>query len=163
MTKIIYLNGKLSKGHYALVDDEDYERLISVSWRLSESGYAICTRPGTTPKSRITPLMHRVIMNPPSHLEVDHINHNTLDNRKENLRVCTNAQNQANKKHTKTNPLGLRGIYSYGKNGKYRVVIRNHGKREHLGCFSDLDAAIRAYRSRSVELWGDFVYKGDGE
>lgn len=79
-----------------LVDDEDYKWLSAWKWctdtnPINRNNYALRTSGGTVS-------MHRLIMGQPKGMEVDHINHDTLDNRKENLRVVTTAQNQRNLK-----------------------------------------------------------------
>ena len=95
----------LSQGYWAIVDAEDYERLAQSKWCIKKGGsggdpYAARTvRYG---KHFITLRLHRVIMQEelnaiPDKREVDHINHNTLDNRKRNLRVVTKKENLANR------------------------------------------------------------------
>lgn len=85
----IPLNGKKGKGKFAIIDDEDLYKISDRRWYLDCNGYAIDN------KKRVR--MHRIIMNPPKGMVIDHINHNTLDNRKENLRVCSLADNNANR------------------------------------------------------------------
>lgn len=91
---------KLTQGKYALVDNEDYERVSQFKWTAekcskSENYYA---------RNRtINTKMHRLIMGiGKSSLVVDHVNHKTLDNRKQNLRVCTQAENLRNRKNSLT-------------------------------------------------------------
>src|SRR3990167_11489999 len=91
---------KLTKGQYALVSDEDYEELNKVKWfALQSRGVkrfdAARNAPSVKGKEKVL-LMHRVIMNTPQGLDTDHINHNPLDNRRENLRICTHGQNISN-------------------------------------------------------------------
>ena len=90
----------LTRGQYAIVDDEDYEELAKHKWRANYSKGNQCfyaerslKREG---KIRRTDTMHRVIMKANPGEEVDHQNHNTLDNRKENLRITTHQTNQKN-------------------------------------------------------------------
>jgi len=87
----------LTQGKIALVDDGDYDYLMQWKWHAdikSNTCYARRTiRIGKKPK-RV--YIHRVIMNPPSNMEIDHINHNGLDNRRCNLRICTHQENTFN-------------------------------------------------------------------
>lgn len=93
----------LTQGQVTLVDDEDYDFLMQWKWFAKRiPKYPELTfhamRAQTVPR-RTTVSMHRVITNCPTGLVVDHINHNTLDNRRSNLRVCTNAENLANRRY----------------------------------------------------------------
>ena len=102
--KRIKLSGKIGAGKYALVDNEDYSELAKNKWCLSTKGYV---KRGTTVGGKHkTILMHTQIMGTPVGKVIDHKNHNPLDNRKENLRVCTHRQNCANMKLSKRNTSG---------------------------------------------------------
>jgi DNA-binding XRE family transcriptional regulator len=93
----------LNSGAIALVDDEDYEIVSQYKWQEAKAiregkyytSYALAKSCGSN-KTRKTISMHRLIMNTPAQLVVDHINHNGLDNRKENLRNVTRSENQRN-------------------------------------------------------------------
>ena len=95
--------------------------------------------------------LHRIIMNAPKDLEVDHINHNTLDNRKCNLRLVTKAENAQNKIKAQSNnkTSGLRGV-SYKKDrDKWKAYLTLNKKQIHLGYFKDIkDAEIAAINGR---------------
>lgn len=85
----------LNNNNYAIVDDEDFEFLNKFNWHKSETGYAVrCEK-------RKTIRMHRLIVNCPDDMLVDHINGNRLDNRKQNLRICTFNENIRNRKNIK--------------------------------------------------------------
>ncbi len=73
--------------------------------------------------------MHRVILGTPPGLFTDHVNGNQLDNRRENLRVCTPSQNQANKKLSKNNTSGHKGVEHVKKINRWRATIVVNGKR----------------------------------
>lgn len=88
---------------------------------------------------------------------VDHINHDTLDNRRSNLRVITQLQNAYNATMRTTNAIGYKGVFLHKQVNKWRAVIKVNGKRKHLGCFdSVIDAAI-AYDRACYELHGEFA------
>ncbi len=146
---------KLTQGQVTLVDDEDYKRLISRKWhatKLSYDGFAaVCTQQNKTT------IMHRVITNAPKGKDVDHINHNTLDNRKTNLRVCTRSQNLRNR-------LKVRGISRYKgvtffpkRNKKWCARIRYNSKMNHLGYYTTEKEAAIAYNKAAIEVFGDFA------
>ena len=80
--------------------------------------------------------------------QIDHINGNKLDNRIENLRACTQAQNQQNKASV--------GVAFNKSNNKWQAQIKKSGKNYYLGCFADKDEAIEAYRKKSVDLFGEY-------
>lgn len=95
--------------------------------------------------------LHRVIMNAPQGVQVDHINRNKLDCRKENLRYATNQQNQANIPHK-----GVRKIKDTGNRKKlWRARIRKDGKVWDK-CFLTEKEALQAYREKHAELYGEF-------
>ena len=89
--KKVPLIGKKGKGKHAIVDDEDYEKIAKYRWHYT-NGYAI---------SDFGVRMHRFIMDPPHNLVIDHVNHNRLDNRRSNLKVCTQYENSKNRLHAK--------------------------------------------------------------
>jgi hypothetical protein len=90
---------KLTKGKTAIVDDEDFDRLSQYKWQFAVIGYARRTVYVKGKKGRQTLYMHRDILATPSDMFTDHINGNRLDNRKENLRVCTQAENNRNRRY----------------------------------------------------------------
>lgn len=89
---------KLTKGRYALIDDIDFDLVSAHKWCVSSVNYAVKAIRLEDGKQH-TLLMHRFIMNPPPDMQIDHINGNTLDNRRKNLRICTRSENQRNR-HT---------------------------------------------------------------
>ena len=104
---------KLNHGYVTLVDDEDFEYLNQWKWQLNKTGNCIYVdRITTTNKIRKVIKMHRLIMNTPKDMQVDHIDHNGLNNQKNNLRNCSVAQNRMNRKPSGTTKyLGVR--YNY--------------------------------------------------
>ncbi len=150
MTKEILLSDGI---HNVLIDDEDFEDLSKYSWYL-HTGYAGRNARKieiSTGSSKIV-FMHRSIMNPDRILQVDHINRNRLDNRKENLRVVTNLENHRNLPLSSHNKSGYRGVSWSKKRLKWRVTIFNNLKQEHLGYFSDIKDAAKSYDNRAKEL-----------
>lgn len=104
--------GKHGVGKFMLVDVEDVELVAGVRWYVSWNGYA--TNRSKTNGKNTNLRAHRVIMDAPLGMDVDHINHNKLDNRKSNLRVCTRSENLSNR-------TGVKGYY-YAKSRNRWVV-----------------------------------------
>jgi hypothetical protein len=152
----------LTKGMLAIVDDDDYDKLSKFKWMASyypkRRKYNACRSIGTKPHQQ-TVLMHRIIMNALKGSDVDHINGDTLDNRKSNLRICTRAQNMANVKARSHNKLGVKGVYK--SNNRFRATIRVNHKRYHLGYFDSLSEASAAYNKAARENYGDFALLKD--
>jgi hypothetical protein len=93
-------------------------------------------------------------------MQTDHINHNKLDNRRNNLRICTPSQNQANKVIGLGNHSGAKGVcYSNARN-KWRSQIGFHGKKITIGYFNNVNDAITAYAKKAIELYGEFACTG---
>ena len=147
----------LTKGQFAIVDDEDYKKLSRYSWCATKirNGY-VAIRTIHKPK-KYNLYMHRHIMNCPKGLWVDHINHDTLDNRKENLRIVTPSQNMMNRLGARKNKkLNIRGVYFHEGTGKYRAMIRVYGKLKHLGLYKTTQEASKAYADANMKYFGNF-------
>jgi hypothetical protein len=137
----------------AIVDDEDYDRVSMSRWHFSD-GYA-ARRITEGGRSRIQK-MARFIMGEPDGI-VDHRSMNTLDNRRDNLRVTGKAQNMQNRGATKKNTSGFKGVSWNKKLGKWTAQIKAFGKHKYLGVFTDIKKAAEAYESAAMELHGDFA------
>ena len=98
-------------------------------------------------------------------MQVDHINGNTLDNRKENLRLCTNQQNAMHRGKTKNNKSGYKGVrYMKKKKGMinehskpWQAQIYLNQKQIYLGCYKTPEEAARAYDKKAIELFGEYA------
>ena len=104
--------------------------------------------------------IHRVVMDNPEGMEVDHINGNPLDNRKENLRICTRAQNSQNKKLRADSKSGYKGVYERS-NGRFQAYIGNPeypGRHISLGYHNTPEEAARAYDAKAKELHGEYAH-----
>jgi hypothetical protein len=88
-------------------------------------------------------------------LQVDHINHNRIDNQRENLRLATRSQNQAYKKLQVNNSTGYKGVIFH--NGKWEVRIRYQGRKLYLGCYDDPIQAASVYDGAARLLYQDFA------
>lgn len=96
-------------------------------------------------------------MEAPEKMEVDHINGNKLDNRRENLRVCKGSQNKMNRSISINNKTGFNGVYWAKQNKKFRAMIGINGKRKHIGYFNTAHSAARAYNVAARGLFGKFA------
>jgi hypothetical protein len=147
---------ELTNGKVAIVDDEDYEWLSQWKWLCTHKGYAArCVR--IKNGNPITVYMHREIIGPPDGMFTDHINHDKLDNRRENLRVCTMSQNNANIPKRKNNSSGRKGVYWREDAKKWIAQISPGGTRINLGYFSDINDASCAYKNAAEKYFGDFA------
>ena len=154
---------KLPKGRFCLVDDEDFEYLNQWKWyswwNKTIKSYYVGRNIRTGPHRKTKIMIHRVIMKTPKHLVVDHINHNTSDNRKVNLRNVTHQQNMRNARPTKNCPFGIKGVQKAYK--KYLAQIGVNNKQIRLGYFKTLKEAISARQSAEIKYYGDNNYNHD--
>lgn len=88
---------------------------------------------------------------------VDHINQIRDDNKWGNLRECTNSQNQSNRPKPKDNTSGYKGVSWHKRNNRWISSIRINGKLKHLGTFTNIHEAAKAYNDRASELFGNFA------
>ena len=114
--KKVPLTGKKGKGEYAIIDDEDYEKISRYRWYYCD-GYAV---------SDFGVRMHRFIMNPPQDLVIDHMNHDRLDNRRSNLKICTQFENSQNRTRAKAT---YGNVYSNKDVTKWYACNMIDGKR----------------------------------
>jgi hypothetical protein len=93
--------------------------------------------------------------------EVDHINGNSLDDRKANLRCCTRVENLRNRFGSSKSLTGVKGVSRNKANGNWNAQIGIGGKKIHLGCFNSITEAKKAYDDAEQKHFGDFAYAGD--
>lgn len=102
-------------------------------------------------------LLHRLIMSPPEGAFVDHKNGNTLDNRRENLRLATHAQNMHNRRRNAKSTSQYKGVSLHNQTGKWIVHIKIGPKVKHVGLFADETTAAEAYDQAAREAFGAFA------
>lgn len=137
------------RGREFLFSLEDYEKIKNYTWCVHPSnGYVINNREGIR--------MHRLIMNAEKEYEIDHINRNRSDNRRENLRIATHQENNFNKTHNKNSKSKIKGVYWSDRLGKWYSKIYYNKKSIYLGVFDKLDDAINARKIAEKEYFGDF-------
>lgn len=147
----------LTRGKFAIVDDEDYDYLMQWKWRFSNNGYAERNEKSENVKKLI--LMHRELNKTPCGLMTDHINGDGIDNRKCNLRTASNSQNQknANKQNRKTSSK-YKGVSWNKQNRRWRVRVGH----EYIGSFRDEKEAARAYNNEAKIAHGQFAKLNQG-
>ena len=101
--------------------------------------------------------MHRELLNAPKHIMVDHINRNTYDNQKLNLRFATKAQNAMNCKVHKHNTSGYKGVSRHKQMNSWRAYIVKNNKQIHIGLFKTLKEAALAYNKKALKIFGQFA------
>jgi hypothetical protein len=143
---------------HAVVDAEDFELLDEFKWHRSAAGYALTLIILTTKRDwSVVGRMHRIIMNAPDGLEVDHRNHDRLDNRKVNLRIATNGQNKQNSHAKEGKRFKGVGWMKEARRTRCYATISKDGKKKFLGYFKDEISAAIAYNKAALELFGEFA------
>lgn len=147
---------QLNKDIFALVDQKDFYVLNQWKWSFCSNkwgGYA------ARQQGCKTIYMHRFILNLEPGQQADHINHNGLDNRRSNLRVATQHQNNGNLRKPNHNTSGYKGVsfYKGHKSKPWTAYIQNMGRKIHLGYFETASEAALAYNFAAKKQWGDFA------
>lgn len=145
---------ELTKDQYALVDDADFAKLSRRSWYAAVCGdkfYAAARIDGSIV------YMHRFLMHPESGQYVDHIDGQTLNNRRDNLRICSQSENLANTKLSSANKSGFKGVYFSKPRGKWIAQRRIDRRTVNLGGFDTAREAAVAYDKATIAHFGDFA------
>ena len=160
--KELIIESKKHGKFVVLYDAEDEELVETHTWHVVHKSASrdrfVYAR--TMIKQHAT-CLHHLIMSTPEGMHTDHINGDPLDNRKENLRICTHAENQHNYGPQKNSILGLKGVYADRRVGRTRVFIaeiRALNKRYYLGRYPTAEEAARAYDAKAKELHGEFAH-----
>jgi len=141
----------LTQGKFAIVDAEDYDHLMQFKWFYTCYGYAARNARDKTL------LMHRVILSADKGFNIDHINGDALDNRKSNLRFCSQAENSRNRKLRKGGTSKFKGVGWHKATGKWVAYIKVNYKHKHLGLFVDEKEAAMAYDAAALLYFGEFA------
>lgn len=149
---------RLTQGMATIVDPDDYDWVSEYKWRAAYDKdvrtYYVHGSTSVLGKQKTTSL-HRMIMSPAPGEVVDHINHDTLDNRKCNLRVCLQNQNALNRR---SHISQWKGVSWDKRNRKWRARIRINGTLTHLGLFKEHTDALLAYDSAAIKHFGEFAW-----
>ena len=144
--------GYTVKNEQFLFDLEDYDLISDRCWYVNANGYL------TAKRNNVSILLHRIVTHCPNDMKVDHINHNKLDNRKVNLRVCTDMENSKNKGLRKDNKSGVTGVVWNNDKNKWTVNIRCNNKRMYLGAYDDFDTAVKVRKQAEEKYFGEWSY-----
>jgi len=152
----------LSQGRVALVDDDDYERLSKHKWYAqwnpgARGYYAVRTSKRDVRGKHHSICMHREIMHAQPGQECDPLDHNGLNNYKQNLRLCTRAENQHNRKKHKKGSSQHKGVCWHKRTHKWQARVQSDGKQHSLGYFTDEKEAARAYDRAAKKHFGEFA------
>lgn len=141
----------MKKRNVSLIDLDDVEYVEKYSWCIRSKKYV-----GRVEDGRNF-LLHRALIDCPDDKIVDHINKNSLDNRKVNLRICDRQKNFFNSKRKSNNKSGVTGVGFDRKSNKWRARITKNGKTINLGFYIDKDDAIMARLEAEKEYFKDFA------
>lgn len=144
--------GYTSKGEEFWFDLEDYEKIKNYFWYIDRKGYVV----SGTDKSNFVRL-HRLILDIVDRkIQVDHIKHKKFDNRKSELRIANNGQNQMNKNVQKNASSGYKGVRF--QNGRWSARIHYNKKQIFLGYFDNIEDAIKARKEAEEKYFGEYSY-----
>ena len=151
MKKIsLSLQGKNKGKYFAIVDEKDFNKVSKIRWHIHNEKYA---RSSIGNKR----FMHRFILGVRKEEYIDHINGIKLDNRRKNLRICTNSENMRNRGAQKNNKLGIKGVSFHKLSKKYEARIFINNKKLHLGLFTSKKFALIAYNKAAIKYHGKFA------
>lgn len=153
---------QLGNGFVSLIDGDDAPFVLKHKWYVQTARYKNDVRRYAARRVKIDGawkivLLHREILNAPNKTHVDHINRDTLDNRRSNIRVCTVTQNLANKVGNRGATSKYKGVYWNKARKKWAAEIMKDAKAYWLGFFLNEDEAARAYDAAAIEKFGEFA------
>lgn len=151
---------QLTQGQKTLVSKEDYESLSKYKWHAYKtkggSFYATRSVYDSTNQGNGCVYMHRQILGLTNGGVVDHKNRNTLDNRRENIRICTSTQNNGNRRGTSMS--GYKGVTFSKAQKMWQAQIMQNRKNIFLGYFKDKVDAAKRYNMAATSYFGEFAY-----
>jgi hypothetical protein len=149
----------LGEGEWTILDQKDYYKLCNYKWCINGNGtkfYAVRLVKKGPGRTKIE-YMHRIIMQPEKGLLVDHRNSNSLDNRRENLRIATQAENMQNRKKRKNTSSRYIGVWYAKEKSKWESRIWHNGRKVYIGSFEKEEDAARAYDEAAGRYHGEFA------
>lgn len=155
--RIGIFNRKCKQIAEAIVDAEDYSLVKKFKWSLNTSKYGVYVVTGAG-KNRIR--LHSLVMGIFDSQMIDHEDHNTMDNRKTNLRECSRGQNRQNSKISLINNSGVKNAFWDKKHKKWKVSITANKKRHYIGRFANLSDAKQAAIEARNKHHGNFANHG---
>ncbi len=158
-TQVMTKSIPLSKGQFALIDDEDYERVSQFKWHAiptKTTYYAARNKP--TLFGYKHEYLHTFLMGSNSKEMVDHQDRNGLNCTRANLRPANRNENYRNRGAQSNNKAGYKGVYFNKTKKKWDAQISVGGKSMYIGRYETAEDAARAYDKRALELFGEFAY-----
>lgn len=155
--RYIHLTGKHGEGKRAIVDADTYDYLNQFKWHLNSDGYPQHSFWNKETKKDVDKKMHQIVMNTPKGMDTDHISADKLDNRRNNLRVCTHSQNMMNRSRQSNNTSGYKNIYWSEQHKQYRIIMVVSKKRYNLGLYRTIDGAVKARNKFLDKLHGQYA------
>lgn len=155
--RLIPLHGVNGTGKFAIVDEADFERLSVMRWHSSHGYPATCVRNPKSGSLEIPRRMHTFLLPAAAGMVVDHINRDPLDNRRCNLRRCTQAQNSRNKSGNQGATESVYKGVNRDKSSGWRANIKSGDKLHGLGAWATESEAARAYDSAARHYFGEFA------
>lgn len=155
-----YVIGYTNKREPFYFDIEDYDLVKQYCWHTNRTGYIHTNMPRSERNftKRFGMFLHRLIMDCPDDMVIDHINHNPADNRKSNLRIVTPLQNGFNKTVLCNSTSGVTGVSWSKQLNKWRAYIMLHNKQINLGCYKNFEDAVAARKKAEEEIFGEYSY-----
>jgi hypothetical protein len=149
----------LTRGFVAQIDASDLHKVAGFNWFAVVQSYTVyAVRRVSGVKGRGSKIsMHRQIIGATNDVQVDHVDLNGLNNRRENLRIATPQQNCFNRRKTRANTSGFKGVCWNRKSRKWQAGIRINGRSVHLGLFETIDAAYNAYCKAANQHYGEYA------
>lgn len=153
---IPFVKVQLTQGKVALISPEDGGRVLARKWHAIWTGHAWYAASGWGGKRLY---LHRFLMDAQRGRYVDHKNGNGLDNRRGNLRDCSQSQNMANMAKWKVGPSGFRGVFfdHRGRKKPWSASLTCAGKKQYLGCYQTAEEAAHAYDNAARKVFGEFA------
>lgn len=151
--EIVMYNIEGEESGRAIVDKKYYDIVVKYKWSLDTNGYAMFQINGKQER------LHRIIAKAPKEAIVDHINHNILDNRESNLRICTKQENAFNQVIRSNNTSGYKGVHWNEQRRRWIAQIMVGGKSIYLGIFINLEDAIESRIKAEIKYFGEFRYQ----
>lgn len=149
-----FIVGHTTDGFIFLFSTEDYETVLQYCWSTSNKR----VRTNINGKNVF---LHRLVLNATNDYEVDHINGNTFDNRRSNLRLVTRQENMMNTKRRENNTSGKKGVYFRQDTNKWSAEIVYNKQHFSLGCFNTFEEAVKAREEAEAKYFGKYNRKGE--
>jgi hypothetical protein len=149
--EIVLCNKQGEEVARAIIDLDDVDKCSKYRWGL-QYNYVYSSKAG---------YLHRFVINYNGDLEVDHIDRNSFNNCKSNLRVCTHAENLRNRGYQSGSTTKLKGVYFIEDRNKYMAQIYHNGKFYKIGYFNTAKEAAIAYNNKAIDFFGEFAFLND--